>query len=159
MIDEEGFRLNVGIILCNKQGKLFWGKRAAKSNGWQFPQGGIDGMESSKEAMIRELKEELGLDPEHIQIIGKSQKWLKYYLPKKFQRHYSKPLCIGQKQKWYLLRLTSGDDAICLDATDSPEFSDWKWVDFWFPLKEVIEFKRDVYETVLTEFESIVKGG
>lgn len=159
MIDEEGFRLNVGIILSNKEGKLFWGKRAARSNGWQFPQGGIDGMESSKEAMFRELYEELGLESHSVEIIGKSQKWLKYYLPKKFQRTYSKPVCIGQKQMWYLLRLVDGDEAIRLDATDSPEFLGWKWVDFWYPLKHVIDFKRDVYETVLTEFESIVKGG
>lgn len=159
MIDEEGFRLNVGIILSNAEGKLFWGKRSAKSNGWQFPQGGIKEMESSEEAMFRELEEELGLIDKDVKIIGKSQKWLKYHLPNKFRRHYSKPLCIGQKQKWYLLRLMSGDESIRLDATDSPEFNDWLWVDYWYPLEQVIDFKRDVYETVLTEFEPLVKGG
>lgn len=159
MIDKDGFRSNVGIILCNAKGKLFWGKRAARSNGWQFPQGGVDGMESSEEAMFRELYEELGLKPDDVEILGKSQKWLKYYLPKKFRRTHSKPLCVGQKQKWFFLRLTSEDEAIRLDATDSPEFKEWRWVDFWYPLEHVIDFKRDVYETVLTEFEPLAKGG
>ncbi len=152
VIDRQGFRLNVGIIIVNDQGQLLWARRHGNPNAWQFPQGGINANETLAEAMYRELHEELGLSPEHVEIIAKTKGWLRYRLPKHFRRYDSKPLCIGQKQKWFLLRLSDSEDKITLDHCDKPEFDQWKWVDYWFPLEQVISFKKSVYRKVLKEF-------
>ncbi len=152
MIDAHGFRLNVGIILANDQGRVFWGKRAGWEDAWQFPQGGVQDNETLEETMYRELGEELGLLNKDVKIIGMTQGWLSYYLPKHLRRYRSKPLCIGQRQKWFLLQLTSADEAIRLDACDSPEFDSWRWVDYWYPLQHVVAFKREVYRKALQEF-------
>jgi putative (di)nucleoside polyphosphate hydrolase len=156
MIDEKGYRHNVGIILANHEGKLFWAKRIGQVDAWQFPQGGILEHETLEEAMYRELKEELGLDQKEVEILGKSDRWLYYHLPKNYRRYYSKPLCIGQKQKWFLLRFIGQEEQICFDLTDTPEFDKWKWVDYWYPVDHVISFKRLVYKTALKEFETLV---
>lgn len=152
MIDSEGFRLNVGIIIHNDQGQLLWCRRVRKSDAWQFPQGGIQEGESPLAAMYRELEEELGLMPSDVTYVAESKQWLSYMLPHEFRRYYSKPLCVGQKQKWYLLQLKSSADAIRLDAAKEPEFEEWRWVDYWYPKAAVIEFKREVYRAVLNEF-------
>ena len=156
MIDKYGYRFNVGIILANPVGRLFWGKRLGIKNAWQFPQGGILPEETPNEAMYRELEEELGLVQKDVELLAVSKNWLYYHLPKNLRRYYSKPLCVGQKQKWFLLRLINDENTICLDKTQSPEFESWKWVDYWHPLKQVIEFKRKVYESALNEFESLI---
>jgi putative (di)nucleoside polyphosphate hydrolase len=155
MIDQQGFRLNVGIILTNHEGRLFWGKRTGQDHAWQFPQGGIQDYETAQEAMYRELGEEVGLMPKDVQIISITRKWLYYRLPKHLRRA-SHPICIGQKQKWFLLRLVSEEQRIQLDITDSPEFDRWCWVDYWHPLDQVISFKRHVYRKALQEFEALV---
>ena len=152
IIDEQGLRLNVGIILSNREGRLFWGRRADKSDAWQFPQGGILPDETPEEAMYRELQEELGLKPSDVEIVSVSKHWFHYYLPKHLRRYHSKPFCIGQKQKWFLLRLLGNDDCIHLDSTSSPEFNRWLWVEYWQPAKEIVIFKRLVYKKVLKEF-------
>lgn len=152
MIDAHGFRLNVGIILANDQGRVFWGKRAGWEDAWQFPQGGVQDNETLEETMYRELGEELGLLNTDVKIIGMTQGWLNYYLPKHLRRYRSKPLCIGQRQKWFLLQLVSADEAIRLDACESPEFDSWRWVDYWYPLQHVVAFKREVYRKALQEF-------
>jgi len=157
LIDEDGFRLNVGIVLINNKGQVFWGKRIGAESGWQFPQGGIHNYESAKEAMYRELHEELGLEPEDVEFLAVTHGWLRYWLPKHLRRYNSKPLCVGQKQKWFLLRFVSDEDKIHFDSTDSPEFQGWEWVDFWHPLAEVIEFKEKVYRQVLNEFRDLVR--
>lgn len=156
MIDEQGLRANVGIILINKKRQVFWGRRIRSQNAWQFPQGGMHRGETTVDAMYRELEEELGLSPEAVDIIAESEHWLTYLLPKQFIRHDSKPLCIGQKQRWFLLELLEPDSAIVLDHAAKPEFAQWYWVDYWHPVEEVIEFKREVYQQVLSEFESLV---
>lgn len=156
MIDSEGFRLNVGIIIHNDFGQLLWCRRVRKVNAWQFPQGGIHEGESPLKAMYRELEEELGLTAIDVDCVAESKNWLSYTLPREFRRYYSKPLCIGQKQKWYLLHLKSNVEAIRLDAVKDQEFDDWRWVDYWYPLTEVIEFKKEVYHAVLTEFATIL---
>ena len=102
MIDENGFRPNVGIILSNSDGKVFWGKRIGQRS-WQFPQGGINEGETPLEAMFRELEEEVGLREEHVEVVGFTDDWLKYRLPKHLIRRRSTPTCIGQKQLWFLL--------------------------------------------------------
>lgn len=157
MIDRKGFRLNVGIILSNGEGRLFWGRRIGRTDAWQFPQGGLQDYETVEETMYRELREELGLKPEDINILAISKQWLYYRLPQHFRRHYSKPLCIGQKQKWFLLQLISDENRIHFDATNTPEFDQWRWVDYWYPLQEVIAFKRGVYKKALTEFSPVFK--
>jgi len=153
MIDKEGLRANVGIILSNTKGQVFWGKRVGVRNAWQFPQGGINDDEAPEQAMFRELHEELGLEQQDVEILAITDNWITYYLPKYLRRYKSTPLCIGQKQKWFLLKLLSDDDKIDFYHTIKPEFSSYHWVDYWLPTKEVIAFKREVYKSALRELE------
>ncbi|MEQ8937351.1 MAG: RNA pyrophosphohydrolase [Gammaproteobacteria bacterium] len=155
MIDAEGFRANVGIILSNEEGRVFWARRLGM-NAWQFPQGGIKKNETPEEAMYRELREEIGLRPEHVEIIRATDDWLRYWLPKRFIRQNAYPLCIGQKQIWYLLKLVAEDDCVDLKWSDEPEFDLWKWVDFWHPVTEVVSFKRNVYEQALNQLAPFI---
>ena len=152
IVDKDGYRLNVGIIISNSKGKLFWGKRLAH-DAWQFPQGGLDKYESAEQALFRELREEVGLEPEDVEILGVTRRWLRYRLPKQFVRRRSKPLVIGQRQKWFLLRLKSSEQKIQLDLSHSPEFDSWRWVDYWYPLEHVINFKQEIYKLALAELE------
>ena len=158
-IDDEGFRANVGIILTNDDGKLMLGGRVG-ARGWQFPQGGILRDEDPEVAMFRELEEEVGLCDCDVEVLGVTQGWLRYRLPDKFVRKSSKPLCIGQKQRWFLLRLVSSPDNVRFDLCDKPEFDRIRWVDFWRPVNEVIYFKRRVYARALHELgETVYPGG
>lgn len=150
MIDFDGYRPNVGIILTNGQGQLLWAKRIGQS-GWQFPQGGIKQEESPQDACFRELYEEIGLLPEHVEVLGETRGWLRYRLPKRCIRFGRKPLCVGQKQKWFLLRMTTEESAVRFDSVGTPEFDDWKWIDYWTPIEEVVYFKRGVYRSALCE--------
>jgi putative (di)nucleoside polyphosphate hydrolase len=150
VIDADGFRPNVGIILANDQAQVLWAKRVGQ-DAWQFPQGGVDADESPEQAMFRELKEEIGLDPSDVEVIACTRGWLRYRLPKRMIRYHSKPLCIGQKQKWFLLRIRSDDTAVCFDHCAKPEFDGWRWVSYWYPLGQVISFKREVYRSALKE--------
>jgi len=151
MIDDKGYRANVGIIISNSKGQVLWARRIGGANAWQFPQGGIDHGETPEQAMYRELHEEVGLLPEQVRVVASTSGWLNYDLPKQFVREYQLPLCIGQKQKWYLLQLLEDDSAISLTRSDSIEFDHWEWVSYWYPLDQVIEFKRDVYRRALKE--------
>jgi len=155
VIDVEGYRANVGIILRNADGKLLWARRIGQ-DAWQFPQGGIREDETPEEAMYRELFEEIGLDNDDVDVVGRTRDWLRYRLPRRHLRHYSKPLCIGQKQVWFLLNLVAAESKVRFDATDEPEFDYWRWVDYWRPLDEVVAFKRKVYELALSEFAPLV---
>jgi putative (di)nucleoside polyphosphate hydrolase len=150
VIDEEGFRHNVGIILTNAHGRVFWARRAGQA-AWQFPQGGIRSNETPEDAMFRELYEEVGLDASDVQVMGCTRDWLFYRLPANLIRRHSKPLCIGQKQRWFVLRLTGDESRVCLDAGEKPEFDAWRWVYYWRPLREVVAFKRAVYRRALRE--------
>jgi len=153
--DSEGFRSNVGIILTRDDCKLLIAGRMRQS-GWQFPQGGMLVDESPLEAMYRELSEEVGLAPKDVEVLGETSGWLHYRLPEKFIRRNATPRCIGQRQRWFMLRLLTGDDRLRLDTTDDPEFDRWKWVDYWRPVKEVIYFKRQVYASALRELAPLV---
>jgi putative (di)nucleoside polyphosphate hydrolase len=150
MVDAEGFRPAVGIIVSNQQGQVLWARRI-RQNAWQFPQGGIQENETEEEALYREMYEELGLESTDVEIIGSTRSWLYYWLPKHLLRHHIKPLCIGQKQKWFLLKLIGNENKVKLDLTHSPEFDRWRWVHYWYPLKQVIAFKRHVYRRALEE--------
>ncbi|WP_299197297.1 RNA pyrophosphohydrolase [uncultured Amphritea sp.] len=162
MIDSDGFRPNVGIILANSMGQVLWARRIGQ-NAWQFPQGGINASESPEQAMYRELKEEIGLSPEDVEVIAVTRGWLRYRLPKRMIRHHSHPVCVGQKQKWFLLRMLSDDSAVEIDSTNSPEFDGWRWVSYWYPLGQVVAFKRDVYRKAMRELSPkltrLVLGG
>jgi putative (di)nucleoside polyphosphate hydrolase len=151
MIDDKGYRANVGIIISNPQGQVLWARRIGGANAWQFPQGGIDDDETPEQAMYRELQEEVGLLPQQVRVVASTSGWLHYDLPKQFVREHQLPLCIGQKQKWYLLQLLEDDSAISLTSSDSIEFDRWEWVSYWYPLDQVIDFKRDVYRRALKE--------
>jgi putative (di)nucleoside polyphosphate hydrolase len=149
-IDSEGFRANVGIILANADGKLLLAGRIG-NKGWQFPQGGMLEGETEEEAMYRELHEEVGLSAPDVAVLGATRAWLRYRLPDRYVRRGSKPLCIGQKQRWFMLKLLCPEDRVRFDKCDSPEFDRWRWVDFWKPVNEVIYFKRRVYASALHE--------
>lgn len=150
VIDAEGFRPNVGIIITDGQGRVLWARRH-RQDSWQFPQGGIHMGESPEDCMYRELHEEVGLTRAAVQILGVSRGWLRYRLPKRLLRHDAKPLCIGQKQRWFLLKLVAPESAIKFDVTDHPEFDHWQWVNYWYPLRHVVSFKREVYRRALKE--------
>ena len=157
MIDSNGFRPNVGIIICNKLGQLFWAKRI-KQDAWQFPQGGIKEAETTEEALFRELSEEVGLCKDDVRILSQTSEWLKYRLPKPYIRQKKGRTCIGQKQKWFLLGLQTEEVRVDLENTLQPEFDDWCWVNYWYPVNQVVDFKRSVYRKALTELEQSVKN-
>ncbi len=158
MLDREGFRPNVGIILLNQRNQVFWGKRI-RTHSWQFPQGGIDRGETPEQAMFRELHEEVGLHREHVRIVARTRDWLRYEVPDRFIRRDARGYYKGQKQIWYLLQLTGQDWNLNLRATSHPEFDAWRWNDYWVPLEVVVEFKRSVYEMALTELVRFLPRG
>ena len=155
MLDREGYRPNVGIILVNHRNEVFWGKRI-REHAWQFPQGGIKYGESPAQAMFRELHEEVGLRPEHVRILGRTRDWLRYDVPDAFIRRESRGHDKGQKQIWFLLRMIGRDTDVQLRATHHPEFDAWRWSNYWVSLDSVIEFKRGVYTQALNELSPII---
>ncbi len=151
MIDTNGYRPNVGIIICNKNSQLLWAKRY-KQYSWQFPQGGVDENETLEQAMYRELYEEVGLKPKHVKILAKTKYWVRYQLPKHLVRRGTPPpICIGQKQRWFLLQLVADEVNIKFDVCEHPEFDNWRWVSYWYPIRQIIDFKKDVYQKTLKE--------
>ena len=155
MIDADGFRPNVGIILANASAQVLWAKRI-RQEAWQFPQGGIQRNETPEQALYRELEEELGLKPEHVSLLGVTSDWLRYRLPANLIRRGRHPVCIGQKQKWFLLRLVGDESLVCFNSTGHPEFDGWRWVDYWQPLAEVVAFKREVYRQALDQLAPLL---
>lgn len=163
MLDREGYRPNVGIVLLNSRNEVFWGKRVGQHS-WQFPQGGIQHGESPEQAMYRELHEEVGLLPEHVQIIGRTRDWLRYDVPEEYLRRQNsarvhRAAYRGQKQIWFLIRLVGLDSDIQLRASEHPEFDAWRWVPFWIQLDAVIGFKREVYQLALSELARYLSRG
>lgn len=154
VIDAEGFRANVGIVISRGDGRVLLARRVGHP-GWQFPQGGLKPDEQPEQALYRELQEEVGLAPEQVTLLGRTRDWLRYRLPLRYQRR-TEPLCIGQKQLWFMLRLTAGDAAVRLDASETPEFDAWRWADYWEPLQQVIFFKRRVYRQALNELAPLI---
>jgi putative (di)nucleoside polyphosphate hydrolase len=156
VIDRDGFRANVGIVLMGASGQLFLGRRTG-GKGWQFPQGGMRHGESAEESLFRELHEEIGLNAHDVELLGSTERWLRYRLPSRYVRHGQRPLCVGQKQRWFLLRLAADEGDIRFDATGEPEFDRFRWVDYWQPVKEVIYFKRPVYVKALHELAPLAR--
>jgi putative (di)nucleoside polyphosphate hydrolase len=150
-IDRHGFRANVGIMLTNGRQELFLGGRVG-GRGWQFPQGGVNRGERVEDALFRELREEIGLEPEDVEVLGSTRGWLRYRLP----RQYVRDRCIGQKQRWFLLRLAGDEGKFRFDSTDQPEFERWRWVEYWTPVREVVYFKRRVYARALHDLGKLI---
>ncbi|MCR3755879.1 MAG: RNA pyrophosphohydrolase [Sodalis sp. Psp] len=155
MIDDNGYRSNVGIVICNLNGQVLWARRYGRHS-WQFPQGGINSSETSEQAMYRELFEEVGLSCKDVRILASTHNWLRYKLPKRLVRWDTKPICIGQKQKWFLLQIICPDAYINIQSKGIPEFDSWRWVSFWYPVRQVVSFKRDVYRRVMKEFSGVI---
>ena len=156
MIDEDGYRPNVASVIINKDNKILWAKRVDEDN-WQFPQGGIQKGETPEKAMYREVYEEVGLKKNSFEILGRSADWLKYDVPERFVKTYWQGRYKGQKQIWFLLKFIGSDDLINLNLLDSPEFDDWKWENFWHPLQDVVDFKKEVYSAALNELWQFVE--
>ena len=151
MVDADGYRPNVGIVITNNCAQVFWARRVGGHNAWQFPQGGIDTGETPEQALYRELQEETGLLPENVTLLGQTPDWLRYDLPAHMRRRHTDLTFIGQKQKWFLLKLDDGDNAVRMDHHKTPEFDHWRWVSYYFPISDVVDFKRDVYRRALRE--------
>ena len=156
MIDREGYRSNVGIILCNGRNEVFWAKRV-RQHAWQFPQGGMKVGESPEQAMYRELQEETGLLPQHVRILGRTKDWLRYDVPQQWLKREWRSHYRGQKQIWFLLRMVGRDSDVSLRASMQPEFDAWRWADYWGPVESVVEFKRAVYRSALEELQNYLK--
>ena len=158
MIDLDGYRANVGIILCNKSGQVMWARRVGQ-DAWQFPQGGISAREEPEEAMYRELWEETGLTSDKVSLLAGTDSWLRYKLPRRYIRKNAEPRCVGQKQLWYMLQLESDEQSFDLSVSSKPEFDHWKWVNYWYPVENVVFFKRRVYQCALAQLESSLPIG
>lgn len=154
MIDSDGYRPNVGILLTNPQGQLLWARRVGGQDAWQFPQGGIKQNEDAETALYRELHEEVGLSANEVSILGVTRGWLRYRLPSRYVRQ-QKPVCIGQKQKWFLLEFNGDDERVDVAGGDTPEFDTWRWVSYWYAINNVVAFKREVYRRALKELSPL----
>lgn len=171
MIDADGYRPNVGIVVANALGQVLWARRVGGHDAWQFPQGGVQDNEKPEQALFRELQEEIGLREEHVRVLGCTDRWLRYQLPQHMRRDQRRsanrpsnrvtrrrgkerggPVAFkGQKQKWFLLEMLASDDEVRFDLSQKPEFDAFQWVSYWYPVNKVIEFKRDVYRRALKQ--------
>lgn len=160
LADTLPYRPCVGVMLLNKQGKVWIGNRLAgeglpAGNHWQMPQGGIDAGELPEHAAFRELKEETGTDK--ARIIGESREWFRYDLPRELIGKALKGKYRGQEQKWFTMRFEGEDGDIDIMADEHQEFSEWRWADIGELPGLIVPFKRDVYEEVIAEFRHLTK--
>lgn len=158
MIDKDGYRPNIGIIIASPDRRVFWARRCGQ-DGWQFPQGGIKFKETVEQALFRELEEEVGLQPCHVEVVGRTRDWLRYEIPEQFRRApaaHARVAFKGQKQIWFLLRMVCNESEVRLDTSASPEFDAWRWTDYWKPVDEIVPFKRHVYRSALTELAPLL---
>ena len=158
-LDPHGFRPNVGIVISNDVGNVFWARRVGGDNAWQFPQGGMQPNETPEDALYRELFEEVGLTPASGKILAVTSRWLRYRLPKLLRRYNSSSRFRGQNQKWYLLKLVGDENDISMNCSDKPEFDAWRWVSYWYPLTEIVGFKQEVYRRALRELAPALQIG
>ncbi len=151
MSKKDLYRPNVAMIILSNnypdKKEIFIAQRNDLSDVWQFPQGGIDEGEEVKEALFREMKEEIGT--KKAKIIAEYPKWISYDFPSKIAKNM-KPYK-GQKQRYFLLKLKKSAK-IDLD-TKHPEFSDYKFVKVDEVLSMSASFKKDVYKKVIKYFK------
>jgi putative (di)nucleoside polyphosphate hydrolase len=148
----DAYRNGVGVMLVNRDGRVFVAERIDMPGAWQMPQGGIDAGEAPAHAALRELKEEIGTD--RAEIIAESSDWLSYDLPAKLREKVWGGRYRGQRQKWFLCRFTGSDADIDLDHHHHPEFSRWRWVEPELLPSLIVGFKRDLYIRLLAEFRA-----
>ena len=149
-----GYRLNVAMIVLNKDNKVLFCKRRNTEN-WQFPQGGVDQNENIESAMFRELNEEVGLGKDNVEIKAISQNLIYYDIPKNIRSRVLGGKFKGQAQKYFLLKLISGE--VDLNIENTPEFDKYIWVPFWYPLNQVVDFKKEAYRSALIELKNKIK--
>lgn len=144
------YRACVGIMLINNQGLIFTAERADMPGAWQMPQGGVDKGESLRTAALRELEEETSVPQNCVKLVKQTTDWVYYDLPDHLLGKVWGGKYRGQKQQWFLMKLTAGDDVINLE-TEVPEFCRWKWSNRQELVDEIVPFKRNVYEQVIAE--------
>ena len=150
------YRPCVGIMLVNRDGRVFVAKRSdIPGDHWQMPQGGIDEGETPRQAALRELVEEIGTDK--AEIVAESSHWRDYDLPPELDGKAWGGRWRGQTQKWFLMRFLGGDGDIRLDGHHAPEFTEWRWADMPDVPRKIVDFKRPVYEAVVAEFAPLVR--
>ena len=149
-----GYRLNVAMIVLNKDNKVLFCKRRNTEN-WQFPQGGVDEHENIESAMFRDLNEEVGLEKDNVEIKAVSQNLIYYDIPINIRSRVLGGKFRGQAQKYFLLKLISGD--VDLNIENTPEFDKHSWVPFWYPLNQVVDFKKEAYRSALIELKNQIK--
>ncbi len=152
---EKGWRIGVGIMLINKENKIFMGERIDNKGAWQMPQGGVNISinENLTIAAKRELYEETGVKT--AKIINQSVGWYYYYLPRNLKKKLWGGKFLGQKQKWFLFSFEGTDEEINLQADKKPEFHNWKWVSPQEVLNKIVVFKKEIYQKILKEFKFI----
>ena len=154
MKDKLPMRQGVGIIVLNKQNQVFVGKRKDNPvDKWQMPQGGIDQNETPLNAMKRELAEETSI--KNIKILKEIENWLEYELPPNLLGKIWKGKFRGQKQKWFITKFLGKDDEINV-GTQHPEFIDWKWIDPQKLPEVVVDFKKELYLSLLKEINQVI---
>src|SRR5262249_55118871 len=152
MLDRDGYRPNVAIVIVNGKNQVFWGKRI-REHSWQFPQGGINPGETPEQAMYRDLREKVGLEPRHVKVLGRTRAWLRFDVTQFCIKRGCRGSYRGQKQIWYLMRLFGGDNDVSFRVSEHPEFDSWRWHEYWIPVDAVIGFKRESYRRALLELE------
>jgi len=151
--DDLPYRPCVGVMLLNPEGLVFVGRRIDQTvEGWQMPQGGIDGNETPREAAFRELKDEIGTDK--AELLREMDEWLTYDLPQHLLGAALKGRYRGQKQKWVAMRFTGKDSDIDVN-TEEPEFADWRWLAMEALPRLIVPFKRDTYTRVIEAFRDL----
>lgn len=150
------YRPCVGVMLLNREGRVFVGRRLDTRDAWQMPQGGIDPGETPREAALRELEEEIGTAK--AEFLAESRDWHRYDLPPHLLGRVWGGRFRGQEQKWVLCRFTGTDAEIDL-ATAHPEFDAWRWVPMDDLIRLIVPFKREIYTKVVAEFRDLATGG